>query len=67
MPYLMLFNDLKFGKSSLFAVMVKAVRFWHFLKKILSIISKKSPYNNKGANDFEIAVLLHFHDLNYFN
>ena len=72
MTFLLLFNDLKLGKSSLFCcngyshAIFTVLFLW-----ILSRISKKSFYKRKKlkkrVNDFFIDVLLHFYDLNYLN
>ena len=67
MFFLLLFNDLKLGKSSL----ICCNGYWHaiFIKKIISSrISKKSIYKRKkNFNNLFIAVLLHFYDLNNLN
>ena len=53
------------------AVMVTDIQFLIFFLWILSRISKKSLYKRKkwikSVNDFFIAVLLHFYDLNHLN
>ena len=70
MTFLLLFNDLKYGKSSLFCcngyrhALFKILFLWissRYLRKALI----KEKREEKNVNDFFIAVLLHFHDLNY--
>ena len=72
MTFLLLFNDLKLGKSSLFCCNgYRHAIFTILFLWILSRISKKSLYKRKkwkkSVNDFFIAVLLHFYGLNYLN
>ena len=72
MSFLLLFNDQKLVRVHYFAVMVTDMQFLElFFLWILSRISKKSLYKRKkwkkSVNDFFIAVLLHFYDLNYLN
>ena len=72
MTFLLLFNNQKFGKSSLFGCNgYRHAIFIIIFLWILSRISKKSRYKRKkwrkSVKDFFIAVLLHFYDLNYLN
>ena len=73
MTFLLLFNDLKFGKSSLFCCngyrhAIFTIIFYESQVEYLRIKSlyKREKYK-KSVNDFFIAVLLHFYDLNYLN
>ena len=72
MTFLLLFNSLKFGKTSLFCCNVYShaiftILFYEFLGKITKKIIYKRIFFLKSANDFFIAVLLHFYDLKYLN
>ena len=69
MIFSLLFNDLKFGKSSLFcyngyrhAVLDFYESQEEYLRKAFTKQKKEKKFN-----DFFIAVLLHFYDLNYLN
>ena len=72
MTFLLLFNSLKFGKTSLFCCNGYSHAIFTILfLGISSRITKKKIYKRKklkkSANDFFIAVLLHFYDLKYLN
>ena len=69
---LLLFYDPKYGKSSLFCCngnrheLFKIIFLWissRYLRKALT----NEKREEKNVNDFFIAVVLHFYDLNYLN
>jgi hypothetical protein len=69
--FLLLFSDLKFGKTLLFYGNGYSHAIFKFFLWISSKITKKSIYKRKkkkkSVNDFFIDVLLHFYDLKYLN
>ena len=72
MTFLLLFNDLKFGKSSLFRCngyrhAIFTIIFYESQVEYLRKSFIKEKNLKKSVNDFIIAVLLHFYDLNYLN
>jgi hypothetical protein len=72
MTFLLVFNDLKFGKSSLFCYngyrhAIFTIIFYDSQVEYLIKALTKEKNGKKIVNDFFIAVLLHFYDLNYLN
>ena len=71
MTFLLLFNDLKFGKGSLFC----CNGYRHAIFKIIFYESQEEylrkeftkEKERKNANDFFYCYLIHFYDLNYLN
>ena len=67
--FLLLFNYLKYGKSSLFCcngyrhALLKIIFLWISSRYLRNHLQKKKE--KKNIDDFFIAVLLHFYDLNY--
>ena len=71
MTFLLLFNSVNFNKTSLFCCngyshAIFTILFYESQVELLrkSFVKEK---NEKCANDFFIAVLLHFYDLKYLN
>ena len=72
MTFLLLFNSLKFGKTSLFCCngyshVIFTILFYESQVEYLRKSFTKEINFKKSANDFFIAVLLHFYDLKYLN
>ena len=71
MTFLLLFNSLNFKKTSLFFcngyshVIFTILSYESQVEQLRKSISKEKM--EKSANDFSIAVLLHFYDLKYQN
>ena len=68
MTFLLLFNSLNFGKTSLFCCNgYSHIQFLQFFFMDLRKSFTKEKNGKKGANDFFIAVLLHFYALKNLN
>ena len=72
MTFLLLFNSLKFSKTSLFCCngyshAIFTILFHESQVEQLRKSITKEKNGKKSTNDFFIAVLLHFYDLKYQN
>ena len=70
--FLLLFNDLKYGKSSLFCCngyrhALFIIIFFYISSKYLKKAKENRENREKNVNDFFYYCLLHFYELNYLN